>query len=44
MEQDLHDLCLVCKDFASLVPKITRWLTVDFYLLCEPWYNYEQQE
>jgi hypothetical protein len=44
MAQDLHNLCLVCKDFASLVPKITRWLTVDFSLLCKPWYNYEQQE
>ncbi len=42
--QDLHNLCLVCRDFASLVPKITRWLTVDFSLLCKPWYNYEQQE
>ncbi len=41
--QDLHNLCLVCKDFASLVPKITRWLTVDFSLLCEPRYSYEQQ-
>jgi hypothetical protein len=44
MARDLHDLCLVCKDFASLVPKITRWLTVDFSLLCKPCYNYEQQE
>jgi hypothetical protein len=34
----------MCKDFASLVPKITRWLTVDFSLLCKPRYNYEQQE
>jgi hypothetical protein len=42
--QDICNLCLVCKDFASLVPKITRWLTVDFTPLCEPWYNYEQQE
>ncbi len=42
--QDLHNLCLVCKDFASFVPKITRWLTVDFSLLCKPWYNYKQQE
>jgi hypothetical protein len=42
--QDLHNLCLVCKDFASLVPKITRWLTVDFSLLRKPRYNYEQQE
>jgi hypothetical protein len=42
--QDIHNLCLVCKDFASLVPKITRWLTVDFTLLCEHWYDYEKQE
>jgi hypothetical protein len=42
--QDLHNFCLVCKDFASLVPKITRWLTVDFSLLREPRYDYEQQE
>ncbi len=42
--QDLHNLCLVCKDFASLVPKITRWLIVDFSLLCKPWYSNEQQE
>jgi len=34
----------VCKDFVSLIPKITRWLTVDFSSLCEPRYNYEQQE
>ncbi len=42
--QDIRNLCLVCKDFVSLVPKITRWLTVDFSLLPKPWYNYEQQE
>ena len=42
--QDIYNLCLVCKDFASLVPKITRWLTVDFSLLREPRYEYEQQK
>jgi hypothetical protein len=42
--RDLRDLCLMCKEFASLVPMITRWPTVDFSLLCKPWYNYEQQE
>jgi hypothetical protein len=42
--QDICTLCLVCKDFASLVPNITRWLMVDFSLLREPRYNYEQQE
>ncbi len=44
MAQDLHNLCLVCKDFVSMIPKITRWLTVDFSLLHEPQYNYEKQE
>jgi hypothetical protein len=34
----------MCKDFALLVPKIARWLTVDVSLLRKPWYNYEQQE
>ncbi len=42
--EDIRNLCLVCKDFVSLVPKITRWLTVDFTPLRKPWYNYEQQE
>ena len=43
----VHDLCnlrLVCKDFASLIPKITRWMQVDFSTLCEPRYDFEQQE
>ncbi len=42
--RDIRNLCLVCKDFASLVPKITQWLVVDFSPLCEPRYGYEQQE
>ena len=42
--RDIRNLCLVCKDFASLVPKITRWLTVDFSPLCKPRYGYEQQD
>ena len=42
--QDFCNLSLVCKDFASLILNITRWLTVDFSLLCKPRYNYEQQE
>ena len=41
---DIRNLCLVCKVFASLVPKITRWLTIDFSPLRKPRYNYEQQE
>jgi hypothetical protein len=42
--QDLHNLHLVCKTFASMIPKIIRWLKVDFSPLCKPRYNYEQQE
>jgi hypothetical protein len=42
--QDICNLCLVCKKFASLVPKIARWLTVDFSPLHKPRYNYEKQE
>ncbi len=42
--QDLHNLRLVCKTFASMIPKTIRWLKIDFSLLCEPRYNYEKQE
>jgi hypothetical protein len=42
--QDLHNLCLVCKTFASMIPKIIRWLKIDFSLLCEPRYKDEKQE
>jgi hypothetical protein len=42
--QDLHNLRLVCKTFASMIPKIIRWLKIDFSLLCKPRYNYEKQE
>ncbi len=44
MTRDIHNLCLVCKDFTSLFPKITRWLTVDLSPLCKPRYGHEQQE
>ena len=42
--QDLHNLRRVCKTFASMIPKIIRWLKIDFSLLREPRYNYEKQE
>jgi len=41
---NLRNLCLVCKDFASLIPKITRWMQVDFSTLCKHRYNFQQQE
>ncbi len=34
--EDLHNLCLMCKTFASMIPKIIRWLKVDFSQLCKP--------
>jgi hypothetical protein len=42
--QDLHNLRLVCKTFASMIPKIIRRLKIDFSLLREPRFNYEKQE
>ncbi len=27
-----------------MIPKIIRWLKIDFSLLCKPRYNYEKQE
>jgi hypothetical protein len=42
--QDLQNLRLVCKSFASLIPKVIRWLKIDFSLLREPRYNYEKQD
>ncbi len=41
--QDLHNLRLMCKTFASMIPKIIRWLKVDFSLLRKPRYYYKQQ-
>ncbi len=29
-KEDLSNLCLVNKDFANIVPKVLRWLRVDF--------------
>ena len=34
----------MCKTFALMIPKIIRWLKIDFSLLREPRYNYEKQE
>jgi hypothetical protein len=42
--QDLQNLRLVCKSFASLIPKVIRCLKIDFSLLRKPRYNYEKQD
>jgi hypothetical protein len=40
----LSNLCLVNKDFANFVPKVLRWLRVDFIPLQDPFLGYEQQD
>ncbi len=32
------------QNIALMIPKIIRWLKIDFSLLCKPRYNYEKQE
>jgi hypothetical protein len=43
LSDDLSNLCLVNKDFANVVPKVSRWLQVDFTSLQDPCLGYEQQ-
>ncbi len=41
-KEDISDLCLVNKDFVNIVPKVLRWLRVDFTPLQDPRLGYEQ--
>jgi hypothetical protein len=41
---ELKAIHLLNKNISNMVPKVTCWLKIDFYLLREPRYNYEQQE
>ncbi len=41
---DLKNLCLINKSFLTMIPKVSRWLQIDFSPLLKPRYNYEQQE
>jgi hypothetical protein len=43
-KEDLSNLCLVNKDFANIVPKVLRWLQVDFTPLQDPRLGYKQQD
>jgi hypothetical protein len=43
-KEDLSNHCLVNKAFANIVPKVLRWLRVDFTLLQDPQLGYEQQD
>ncbi len=44
LSDDLSNLCLVNKDFANIVPKVLRWLQVDFTSLHDPCLGYKQQD
>ena len=41
---ELKTIHLFDKSISIMVPKVSRWLKIDFYPLREPRYNYEQQE
>jgi hypothetical protein len=41
LKEDISNLCLVNKDFVNIVPKVLRWLQVDFTLLQDPRLGYE---
>ena len=44
LSEDLSNLHLVDRDFANIVPKVLRWLRVDFTSLQDPRLVYEQQD
>ncbi len=43
-KEDVSNLCMVNKDFANIVPKVLRWLQVNFTPLQDPHLGYEQQD
>ncbi len=43
-KEDISYLCLVIKDFASIIPKVLHWLRVYFTPLQDPRLGYEQQD
>jgi hypothetical protein len=44
LKEDLSFLCLVNKNFANIVPKVLRWLQVNFTPLQDPRLGYKQQD
>ncbi len=44
LKEDISNLCLVNKDFVNIVPKVLRWLRVNFTPLQYPRLGYEQQD
>jgi hypothetical protein len=43
-KEDLTNLCLVNKDFVNIVPKVLRWLRVNFTPVQDPCLGYKQQD
>jgi hypothetical protein len=43
LSEYLSNFCLVNKDIANIVPKVLRWLQVDFTSLRDPCLGYERQ-
>ncbi len=43
-KEDLANLRLVNKDYGAIVPKVIRWLRIDFTPLRKPWLGYKNQE
>ncbi len=39
----LLNIRLLNTGFAKMIPKLQRWLQIDFSLLCKPHLNYESQ-
>jgi hypothetical protein len=39
----LSNICLLNPDFVKMIPKLQRWLQIDFSMLCEPRLNYKSQ-
>jgi hypothetical protein len=44
LKEDISNFCLMNKDFVNIVPKVLRWLRVDFTPLQDPCLVYEQQD
>jgi hypothetical protein len=42
-KNELLNICLLNTNFTKMIPKLQRWLQIDFSLLCKPGLNYKSQ-
>ncbi len=42
-KKKLLNICLLNTNFVKMIPKLQRWLWIDFSLLCKPRLNYKSQ-